>query len=210
MLSDHLPAELTEMLTGITLGNELVHIATIHTVRRRCRITEASGREPCAEVADDYVRASAGERLLAWREIEVELGARTPAPPSRLIKRLVAAGAQPSRYASKLAHVAAPATSAEADTPAARAVADDLTARIDQIVAGDIGLRRGQDPIHDTRVAIRRAQHAARVRQTAGPRRGRRDGRRTEVVRGGCSATFATVRCSSAGSVRRSTRCPTS
>ena len=57
MLSDHPPAELTEMLTGITLGNELVHIATIHTVRRRCRITEASGREPCAEVADDYVRA---------------------------------------------------------------------------------------------------------------------------------------------------------
>ncbi|MBV8348619.1 MAG: CHAD domain-containing protein, partial [Mycolicibacterium sp.] len=163
ILSDHPPAELTEMLTGITLGNELVHVATIHTVRQRYRITEALGREPCAEVADDYVRASVGEQLLAWREIEVELGAHTPAPPSRLIKRLVAAGAQPSRYASKLAHVSAPATSAEADTPAAGAVADYLTAQIDQIVAGDIGLRRGRDPIHDTRVAIRRLRSTLRV-----------------------------------------------
>jgi CHAD domain-containing protein len=40
---------------------------------------------------------------------------------------------------------------------------DCLNAEIDQIVSGDIGLRRGQDPIHDTRVAIRRLRSTLRV-----------------------------------------------
>jgi CHAD domain-containing protein len=40
---------------------------------------------------------------------------------------------------------------------------DYLNTQIDQIVAGDIGLRRGQDPIHDTRVAIRRLRSTLRV-----------------------------------------------
>jgi CHAD domain-containing protein len=38
-----------------------------------------------------------------------------------------------------------------------------VTTQIDQIVVGDIGLRRGQDPIHDTRVAIRRLRSTLRV-----------------------------------------------
>ena len=38
-----------------------------------------------------------------------------------------------------------------------------LGAQIDAIVAGDLGLRRGHDPIHDTRVAIRRLRSTLRV-----------------------------------------------
>lgn len=48
-------------------------------------------------------------------------------------------------------------------TPAAGVLADYLTAQIDRIVAGDIGLRCGDDPIHDTRVAIRRLRSTLRV-----------------------------------------------
>jgi CHAD domain-containing protein len=47
--------------------------------------------------------------------------------------------------------------------PAQRAVADYLSAQIDAIVAGDAGLRYGADPIHDTRVAIRRVRSTLRV-----------------------------------------------
>src|SRR5260370_35075674 len=38
-----------------------------------------------------------------------------------------------------------------------------MHAQIEQIFAGDVGLRRGQDPIHDTRVAIRRLRSTLRV-----------------------------------------------
>jgi CHAD domain-containing protein len=47
--------------------------------------------------------------------------------------------------------------------PAQRAVADYLSTQIDAIVAGDAGLRYGADPIHDTRVAIRRVRSTLRV-----------------------------------------------
>ncbi|OBA84473.1 hypothetical protein A9W99_00985 [Mycobacterium sp. 1164966.3] len=46
---------------------------------------------------------------------------------------------------------------------ATRALAGYLNTQIDQIMAGDLGLRRGQDPIHDTRVAIRRLRSTLRV-----------------------------------------------
>lgn len=47
--------------------------------------------------------------------------------------------------------------------PAQGAVAEYLSAQIDGIVAGDVGLRSGTDPIHDTRVAIRRVRSTLRV-----------------------------------------------
>jgi CHAD domain-containing protein len=114
-----------------------------------------------AEVADDHVRASIGDRLLAWREVEVELGT-AELPPRRLTKRLMAAGARPSRYASKLAH-AVPPRDAAAGQERGSALAAYLSAQIDQIIAGDLGLRRHHDPIHDTRVAIRRLRSTLRV-----------------------------------------------
>lgn len=43
------------------------------------------------------------------------------------------------------------------------ALIDYLKAQLDQIADGDDGLRRGQDPIHDTRVAIRRLRSTLRV-----------------------------------------------
>ncbi len=73
-LSDTPPSEITEMLTGMRLGKPLVNVATIHTVRDRYRITDTRRGRLGVEVDDDRVHASVDHRLLAWREIEVELG----------------------------------------------------------------------------------------------------------------------------------------
>ena len=160
-LSEHVPGELTELLIGVTSGLPLSELATIHTVRERYRISDPAGDELLAELVDDHVRASVGDRLLAWREVEVELGSAEH-PPRRLTKRLLAAGARPSRYPSKLAH-AVPARPARRADAQRSALPDYLNAQIDQIIAGDLGLRRHQDPIHDTRVAIRRLRSTLRV-----------------------------------------------
>lgn len=161
-LSDTPPQELAEALTGMRLGKPLVTVATIHTTRDRYRIT--GDRRLCAEVADDHVRASIDHRLLAWREIEVELGPGTREVPRRLTDRLTKAGATPSRYPSKLARVSG-STRGEhtSGTAAGRAVAAYLEEQVDAIFEGDLGLRRGSDPIHDTRVAIRRLRSTLRV-----------------------------------------------
>ena len=161
--SDAPPAEAVNLLTGVTAGKPVVDVAKIHTTRERYRISGAKKRGPCLEVGDDRVRASVGERLLAWREIAVETAAGTGSSAKRLSRRLRAAGAQPSRHPSKLARVSPPAPTAVAANAASAALAGYLNTQIDEIVAGDIGLRRGQDPIHDTRVAIRRVRSTLRV-----------------------------------------------
>jgi CHAD domain-containing protein len=48
-------------------------------------------------------------------------------------------------------------------SPAAQALGAYLVTQIDRIVDGDLGLRHGQDPIHHTRVAIRRLRSTLRV-----------------------------------------------
>ena len=163
-LSDTPPSEIVEMLTGLRLGKPLVNVATIRTVRERYRITDPRRHRLCAEVDDDVVRASADERLLAWREIEVELGPGVRSLPNRLADRLAQAGARPSQHPSKLARVAqAPRPQPFGGSTAGRAMTAYMTEQIDHIFEGDLGLRRGSDPIHDTRVAIRRLRSTLRV-----------------------------------------------
>ena len=161
--SDSPPDEVTTLLTGLTLGKEVASVAKIHTVRERYRISTPQREEPCIEVDDDHVRASIGEHLLAWREVKVDSGAGARTLTKRLTKRLRAAGARPSRYPSKLAHAVPAEPAAGLSTPANRALTDYLNAQLDQVAAGDVGLRRGTDPIHDTRVAIRRLRSTLRV-----------------------------------------------
>ncbi len=162
-LTDTLPDSVKELLTGLALGKRLSAVATVHTVRGRHRIHQDGADEWSAEVADDQVRAWTGDRLLAWREIEVELGPSTPSMPKGFVKQLRAAGARPSRHSSKLAHVLPPATSEPPRSRAVRALSAYVAAHLDAIVVGDLGLRRGQDPIHDTRVAMRRLRSTLRV-----------------------------------------------
>ena len=102
-------------------------------------------------------------RLLAWREIEVEFGPDARSLSRRLAKRLSKAGARPSRYPSKLAHALPAPPPPEVDGTAPLALATYVADQIEAIFDGDMGLRREQDPIHDTRVAIRRLRSTIRV-----------------------------------------------
>ena len=104
-LSDTPPSELTDMLTGMRLGKPLVNVATIRTVRDRYRITDPKRHRLCAEVDDDHVHASVDHRLLAWREIDVELG--PPHGRCRVGSRIGSTRPEPHRraYPSKLARV---------------------------------------------------------------------------------------------------------
>jgi CHAD domain-containing protein len=168
-LSETLPSDLRALLTGVSLDKQLGNVATIHTTRKRYRITDPGSHQIVAEMADDNVCASVnggtGEPI-RWREIEVELGPGVDEVPRTLARRLASAGAKPSCYPSKLARVAA--VSSTETRPAHRGKAEEALARymdaqIEQIFLGDVGLRRGQGPIHDTRVAIRRLRSTLRV-----------------------------------------------
>jgi CHAD domain-containing protein len=77
---------------------------------------------------------------------------------------LRAAGARPARYSSKLARALPPPPAHTPGGPGGTGVfARYLHAQIDAIFDGDLALRRGQDPIHDTRVATRRLRSTLRV-----------------------------------------------
>jgi inorganic triphosphatase YgiF len=115
-LSESPPPALANALLGMRLGKPLVTVATIRTTRDRYRITDPKDHRLCVEIDDDRVHASTEHRLLAWREIEVELGPAARSMPRLLADRLTESGARPSRHASKLAHVAA-----ELRAPAAKA-----------------------------------------------------------------------------------------
>jgi CHAD domain-containing protein len=164
-LTDRPPAELTNLLIGVTSGRPLSELATIRTTRERYRISTPEHEATLAELVDDHVRASVGDRLLAWREVEVELGSADEAP-KRLTKTLAAAGARPSSHSSKLEHAVSFRDRRPAPAPDS-ALTEYLSAQIDQIIAGDVGMRRRQDPIHDTRVAIRRLRSSLRVFRSA-------------------------------------------
>jgi inorganic triphosphatase YgiF len=122
-LSDTMPSELSALLRGVSLGEPLVNMATIHTTRKRYRITDPKNHQLVAEIADDHVCAIAGGGTgepIRWREVEVELGPAADEVPRRLAKRLASAGAKPSRYPSKLARVAAVSSTEDRPAPPRR------------------------------------------------------------------------------------------
>ena len=116
--TEPVPAELAGLVADWTRGQPLRPIARLQTTRTVRRLTGATG-QLLAEVADDEVTGSlpdpesgatngpadpaAWRTAVAWREVEIELGSG----PARLLDEagrvLLAAGAQPSPAASKLA-----------------------------------------------------------------------------------------------------------
>lgn len=157
------PAELADLLVAAALGKPLQQVATLTSLRRVHVLTDKDG-VALAELADDTVTASlSGGDGHGWRELEVELG---PAGTESVLKKvgsvLVAAGATPGAHPSKL-HRALRSSEAPAHTGARAVVADYLRKQTQAIFAGDVYLRRGLDPIHPTRVAIRRYRSTLRV-----------------------------------------------
>ncbi|MFF0816309.1 CHAD domain-containing protein [Rhodococcus sp. NPDC003318] len=169
--ADGIPAELTNLVAGVALGKPLRPVATISTVRGTYRLVDEHGIL-LAEVADDRVQATAvadSARTGRWREVEVELG---EGGDEKLLKRigksLTRGTARPSVWGSKLGRALstdpAPAV-IRADDTGRTVLLAYLDAQVEAIVAGDVWLRRGLDPIHSTRVGIRRFRSTLRVFQ---------------------------------------------
>lgn len=157
------PAELAGLLAGVALGKPLTQVGTLTSLRRVHVLLDRDG-VVAAELADDSVTAEIdGAVVQGWRELEVELGpSGSESTLRRVGKVLKAAGATRSAHPSKL-HRALRADAAPSHTGPIGVVVKYLDLQTQAIFAGDVYLRRGLDPIHSTRVAIRRYRSTLRV-----------------------------------------------
>ena len=180
-LADTVPQGIVDRVQAIIRGQELTEIARLTTQRTVIHIFDEQGR-PIVEVADDLVSATSVESgiLTMWREWEAEL--LDDAPTGRrkreavldaVERELVAAGATPSKSASKLARAlgrdslaqapgrhTAPKTTDGAlakSSPALQVVLVVLEGLIEALIAADPGARQDEpDGVHAMRVIVRR------------------------------------------------------
>ncbi len=163
--SDEVPAELRELVTGLTGAASLAPVATLVTERTVHRVGGADGAS-LAEIADDRVTATVpgdSVSITSWREVEVELVEGDEGLLTAAAWALTDAGAQPSESASKLARVLG-----RDDAPAGAEtlfglVHGYLVTQCEALATGDVDLRRGHDVVHPTRVASRRFRSVLRV-----------------------------------------------
>jgi CHAD domain-containing protein len=175
------PKAVAAPLVGVLRGAAPVPVAQLRTHRVVTVLRDADGR-PLAEVADDAVSATrlsgpeGTAEVRSWREVEVELVQGDRELLARVGERLVAAGAERTTRASKLARALGleseepPAPAREAprkgkkgakkrrdDGPSAGEVV--LAILRDQVTAlqlADVGLRTGADDgVRRMRIACR-------------------------------------------------------
>src|ERR1700676_1110291 len=60
-LSDKMPSVRSALLRGFSLAKHLFNVPTIHTTRKRYRITDPKSHQLVAEIADDHVCATVDE-----------------------------------------------------------------------------------------------------------------------------------------------------
>ncbi|MEJ7707359.1 MAG: CYTH and CHAD domain-containing protein [Nocardioidaceae bacterium] len=165
--SSAVPREFSSLLLGIRRGLKLAPAAKVSTTRHSHRLTDPSGTL-LVEIADDHVNSvTMGETatLTKWREIEVELGpvGGDDELRSAVADTLLASGARRSQARSKVATALGPLPVVEPLKRLAGVIDDYVQAQFTAISEGDLGLRREQNAIHPTRVAIRRLRSTLRV-----------------------------------------------
>ncbi|WP_187582598.1 CHAD domain-containing protein [Gordonia sp. OPL2] len=165
------PEEIADLLWGLRLGKELRVAAIVHTRRTRHHHTDRNDR-PRLDVIDDVVSATVPGPVATatrWREVIVEpIGKSGDRVAGRIHRRLHGAGARRSATTSRLTRALGhdAESGAESRRPSSRsrtAVESYIAVQLAAIFAGDIALRRGEEPIHDTRVAIRRLRSTLRT-----------------------------------------------
>ena len=170
------PAGAREMVRAYVRRSELVPVARLSTIRRRVRLTDASGAR-VAEVVDDEVSVRDGRRVAArFREIEVEIsgpetGNGILAP---IVTRLRDAGAGAPDLTPK--HIRAlgpraiepPEVAPElliAGAPARDVIRHALAESVANLLHHDPLVRTGGDPeaVHQARVATRKLRSNLRT-----------------------------------------------
>jgi len=178
------PVALTRRVAGIVGHRRLAPVATIDTTRHTVQLLDVDG-ELVVEVADDHVvGARTGDDCepVTWREVEIELGPvgreRDLAAVATVCER---AGARPASQERKINHVLGEPPDAEVGGRGGL-VATYLREQCRAVLVGDARLRdeATPDPVHRTRVAVRRLRATLRlfphVLALSAPERDRVDG----------------------------------
>ncbi len=182
------PAELRALIADLVGTAPLLPVAVLKTARSRRLLTDADGGT-VAELVDDQVKATVmaridpdgAQRLLRWREMELELGpagsladfealsarleasglTRSPSPsklgralaaPLAHVLRNLEGEGSPSRCGTDLAYLMDHAT-------VGQVLLDYLGAQLGMLQAREAGVRvDAPDAVHQMRVATRRAR----------------------------------------------------
>lgn len=147
------PAQLRDLLLGVRAGAALRVVRRVETDRTRHVVLDADGAE-LGEIADvrEHVATTGAAASVAERR-HVEIAGWDGPYLAAAAKCLRKSGAIP---------VDAEPVAAEPTTVGA-ALQDYVGNRRRDILRGDLALRRGEAPVHATRVAIRRLRSALRV-----------------------------------------------
>lgn len=173
--SDLVPDELTAAVAGLTGGRPLRRSVTLGIGEHRHEWYDRKDRL-LAQIIVETVQATVIGRVATveqWHQLHLDLGtAATKKHRTAVTAALARAGAAPAPHRSELEHALAatdpapgPHTPTGKAPTARRMLGAYLDAQIEAIGAGDVWLRRGLDPIHPTRVGIRRLRSTLRVWQ---------------------------------------------
>jgi CHAD domain-containing protein len=167
--AEALPTSLLRLVAGVRAGEDVAPVAQVSVERSVVRLLSRKG-SALVEVADDRVSGTtmgSEARLSSWREIEVELKSEDAHQlQERLGQRLVAAGARPSGYGSKLRRTLGfPPDAPSAPDPATVGgqAWSYVAAQCREVVRCDVRLRLDEPLVHKFRVAIRRLRSTLRV-----------------------------------------------
>ncbi|WP_206789880.1 CYTH and CHAD domain-containing protein [Amycolatopsis sp. MtRt-6] len=165
------PGRLRRLVQAYTLGEKLVPIARLRTVRFAHRLAGADGGT-IAILTDDHVTGEVGGetvRLDSWRELELELDpSADPGLLGEFDRALVAAGASASPWPSKLRRLVGdrvPAAARLGKKPSAGdVVVAALREQYGRLRRADVGVRLDvDDSVHQMRVAIRKLRSTLRT-----------------------------------------------
>jgi len=169
------PGELAALLRAQVRGRPLAPVAQLSTARTVRHLLSRTG-EVLVELADDLVtgRPLPQGSGCSWREWEAELRSGDRAVLDAVQEQLHAAGAVPSRSASKLARLlpappkpaagragSRPSRRSRRSRSAAAVVQAHLAAQVEELITRDPQARRElPDAVHKMRVATRRLRSA--------------------------------------------------
>lgn len=166
-----IPARLVRLAASAVRGAPPAPVARITTERTELGLLAEDGGTPLALIADDRVHGEVLDadrtREIHWREVKAELGSGDRALLDAIGRRLLDAGARPSRIGSKLLtllgdRVPAPPERPSGDTADA-VVRGYLFDQVERVLDLDPRVRIGEeDAVHQMRVATRRIRTVLR------------------------------------------------
>lgn len=167
---NQVPEAAAELVTAVSRGQLLGLRCEMNTLRRPVEILDAQGRLVAVVVDDTVSATSAGRKVAAFREVEVEVhltGRRAERLLDAAVSRLVEAGCQANTPTPKLVRALGPRAAMPPDVAVpslgrrpgvSDVIGHALAISVLTIVGHDPGVRLGGSPedVHQLRVGTRR------------------------------------------------------